>query len=63
MISFKDTFVKIMARYYRLLLDYIENGRSDKEKEIIETYIQSIQELIDDQTASIIRVHFLRFES
>ncbi|WP_153050902.1 hypothetical protein, partial [Streptococcus suis] len=50
MISFKDTFVKIMARYYRLLLDYIENGRSDKEKEIIETYIQSIQELIDDQT-------------
>ncbi|WP_367126776.1 Rgg/GadR/MutR family transcriptional regulator [Streptococcus suis] len=42
MISFKDTFVKIMARYYRLLLDYIENGRSDKEKEIIETYIQSI---------------------
>lgn len=61
MTGFKDVFLKIMARYCRLLLVYIQNNRSTKEKEIIEAYIQSISEVIDEQTASIIRVHFLRF--
>lgn len=61
MTGFKDVFLKIMIRYCRLLLAYIQNNRSTKEKEIIEAYIQSICDVIDEQTASIIRVHFLRF--
>ncbi|HFU4002163.1 TPA: Rgg/GadR/MutR family transcriptional regulator [Streptococcus suis] len=60
MASFKDIFIKLISKYYRLLLNYVENGKSNKEKEIIEAYIQSISEVIDEQTASIIRVHFLR---
>ncbi len=60
MTGFKDVFLKIMVRYCRLLLVYIQNNRSTKEKEIIEAYIQSISEVVDEQTASIIRVHFLR---
>ncbi|MGR4072387.1 Rgg family transcriptional regulator [Streptococcus parasuis] len=60
MSGFKDVFLKIMVRYCRLLLVYIQNNRPAKEKEIIEAYIQSISEVIDEQTASIIRVHFSR---
>ncbi|HFU4460325.1 TPA: Rgg/GadR/MutR family transcriptional regulator [Streptococcus suis] len=60
MASFKDIFIKLISKYYRLLLNYVENGKSNKEKEIIEAYIQSISEVIDEQTASIIRFHFLR---
>lgn len=63
MADFKDIFIKLVSKYYRLLLDYVGNGKSNKEKEIIEAYIQSIGEVIDEQTASIIRIHFIRFIS